>query len=235
MNRWIPLFQVTSNITVRSILLFSLMTVPASLLGQSTNPASRDTSYLGCGVTPPYVSKTVRSRVFVAPGQKQRAYAEVTATAHLGICANYSKLYVQSQGGKYSLVFLGIPTEFAPGNGIKIIGWSADGLLLLFDVLHWPPGDANGQNEIWVYRADTGIFAAIELGGFVKKFDEGCVVDIHPAGFSDSKVLLKVTAKQDDDEVGNKVNAPCAEHDEIWSYNLSNYQFKLVSPDKSQR
>lgn len=119
-----------------SALFFCTALLLSSLLPlQGRSQDLSQTLNVSCGDK--FVAKDVKGSVLMSPGNGSRAYSEVLVRASSGNCTNSSRLFVQSpsSGKQYNLVFLQEPTEMQRGNGIRIVDWSRDGRLLLFEVI----------------------------------------------------------------------------------------------------
>jgi hypothetical protein len=173
--------------------------------------------YLDCGREPPYKSQSASSRGLSSPDDKREAYAEVKArAASEQDCKNTSAVFVREGGGAFDLVFfqapIAEPTGMLDGNGVKLIDWSKDGAMLLFDVLRWnyssdaPPGD-----DLWIYYARDGALKQVPLRTIFRRFSDGCDVSFEPLGFSVvGEVLMHFSAKQGYD-VDGEPNLPKCE------------------------
>jgi len=173
--------------------------------------------YLDCGREPPYKSQSARSRVLSSADDKREAYAEVKArAASEQDCTNTSAVLVRQGSGAFDLIFfqapIAEPTGRLDGNGVKLIDWSKDGAMLLFDVLRWnyssdaPPGD-----DLWIYYARDGALKQVPLRTIFRRFGDGCAVSFEPLGFSETgEVLVQFSAKQGYD-VDGEPNLPKCE------------------------
>ena len=210
----------------------SALAVMALIAGSAALPQQprqelEKTLNVSCGASS--VAKTARSAVLASPQNRNRAYTEVSVSTTPGNCANNSKLFIasSSSGSHYKLVFLQEPTELQTGNGIKIVDWSHDDRLLLFEVIQWQYGsDARPEEHILIYDSQSGVFLPVRVD-FVEKFGPGCVMKIDPLGFSSTnQAILEISARQDYHEEGAPLTPRCAEQKGLWSYDPSSYKVK---------
>ena len=213
---------------VSAVIVFGILPGSGiSRLGDTLN-VSCTVEATGNGLTP----RKVTSPILLSPDKAKRAYTEVAANVALGNCANNSRLFLQSPstGNRYSLVFLQEPTELQRGNGIRIIDWSPNGHLLLFEVIVWQYGsDARPGKDIFVYDSKAGVLFPVPVQNFAKQFGEGCVVDIDPLGFSsENRAILRVTARQEYDEESHPVQQACRGEAGLWLYDSTTYKVQAL-------
>lgn len=219
--------------TLNSFAFFSCAALVLTVLlpRQGCTQDLSNTLNVSCGGK--LTAKDVKSSVLTSPQNANRAYSEISVRPSARNCANSSRLFVQSpwRGKQYNLVFLQEPTDLQQGNGIRIVDWSRDGRLLLFEVILWQYGsDARPDKDILIYDTKSGVFSPLRFEDFIRQFGEGCFVTMNPAGFSpDNQAVLEVTARQDYDEEHHPVKPRCAERKGLWSYDPSTYKMKALT------
>jgi hypothetical protein len=181
--------------------------------------------YIDCGQQPPYKSRSARSRVLSSPDGKGEAYAEAKARLGLqGACTNTSAVFVRQSGGAFELVFFQAPIEEPTGedfgNGVKLIDWSKDGAMLLFDVLRWNyASDAGPFDDLWIYHATDGALQKVPFDRISRTFGAGCNISFEPLGFSAAgEVVMRFSAQQGHD-VDGEISLPrCDEKRVAWLF-----------------
>lgn len=177
--------------------------------------------------------KSVRSEVRDSPDGTAQAYTEALAAFSQGQCSNTSTLYVKAaKEADYKIVFQRTGTSAEMGNGIRIVAWSKNSRVLLFEVLKWQYGsDAPTENELWVYNGDSGSCTQLRISEFREVFGAGCLVDIEPTGFvSDGVVGLHVSARQYYEPEGDRAKPACLEKQGTWYYDLSSNEVTPPEP-----
>jgi len=123
------------------------------------------------------------------------------------------------------------PTGEDFGNGVKLIDWSKDGAMLLFDVLRWNyASDAGPFDDLWIYHATHGLLQKVRLDRIFRTFDGGCDVSFERRGFSAAgEVVLRLSAKQGHD-VGGEISLPrCNEKSVAWLFDPGNQRLTQAS------
>jgi hypothetical protein len=194
--------------------------------------------YIDCGREPPYKSQSARSRVLSSPDGTRQAYAEAKARVDSeGGCTNTSAVFVRQSGGAFELVFFQAPTEEPSGmlfgNGVKLIDWSKDGAMLLFDVLRWNySSDAGPGDDIWIYYGTDGALKKVPLDRLFQRFGEGCDVSFEPLGFSAiGELVMRFSAKQNYDVDGEIVLPKCDQKRVAWLFDPASNRLTQASYD----
>lgn len=196
--------------------------------------------YIDCGHEPPYRSQSARSRVLSSPDGTREAYAEAKARVDSeGGCTNTSAVFVRQSGGAFELAFFQAPTDEPTGilfgNGVKLIDWSKDGAMLLFDVLRWNySSDASPGDDMWIYYATDGALKNVPLDRIFRRFGEGCDVSFEPLGFSAiGELVMRFSAKQSYDVDSEIVLPKCDEKRVAWLFDPASNRLTQASYDYS--
>lgn len=156
-------------------------------------PKGTDPDLVTCGDKPPLNSRTVRGSVFISPDQKNRAYAEVEATAlypqrpagYTGpLCVNNSRLFVGADTGEFKLRFLQEPADVETGDSLRVLDWSADGRRLLAEVAEWQYEQPGATRGVLIYDSRNGTFQQPDLArALAKTYGHDCSLNLRVLGF----------------------------------------------------
>jgi hypothetical protein len=174
---------------IRNLALFVLGTV-FSLFAQS----EPKTATLSCWPNPTtFQSDNARTPTFHSD-KAGDAYAEVKATArnepnNTQMCSNTVRLFYASPAKDYKLIFH--EHHDGHGLGITILGWSEDGIDLLFQTDNWPyETEGNIERETFLFDSSSGTNRKIPVVlAFRKLFGKNCEFDERVLGWHGDDAL----------------------------------------------
>jgi hypothetical protein len=183
---------------------------PAAPAPENT-PKAADSAIVTCGDHPPYASRTARGDTLVAPDGKQRAYAEVEATAlhahrsagYTGpLCVNNSRLFFSADNGDFKIRFLQEPADVDNGNSLRLVDWSPDSHRLLAELAEWQYEQPGVTRSVLLYDVRYGTFQQPDLiRALAKAYGRECSLNLHVLGFdTQGKILLEAQALTPEEE-----------------------------------
>jgi hypothetical protein len=179
-------------------------------VAQGTQPrvSATDASYLSCTIwtgkewTPP-AERSARTPLAESP-KGYRAYAEVRVFVKDGSCENSTKLRVAPGAKQQFITAYSEPRSGSGGgNGIHLIGWSANGEKLLAEVNFWKYETDSGFWHVpLIYDASTG--KAAEIRGLDKAltryFGPDCEFEPSVEGWKGRDEIVVEVSRPPEDE-----------------------------------
>ncbi len=161
--------------------------------------SDKDPLYLSCTIwtgqswTAP-AARSAKTPVFTS-SVGFRAYGEVKVEVHGEDCENTIALYI-ANGPDVSFKSINVPLRH-DGGGIRLVGWSPNGKLLLFDVNQWAyETDTGFAREPVIFNADTNSISELpELdAALTAHFGSDCEFEHSTARWrTDSEFSIKIS------------------------------------------
>jgi hypothetical protein len=214
----------------RAVPLIFLSAIVGSTQQPSASAPSQKTLFVMCQDDRP---QHVLSPVSSSQDQTLRAYVEVDIRSG---CLQTSRLWIGSTGEGYRVTYLIAPRPLAMGNGMEILGWSSD--LLLVRTEQWQYGsDAEDTQGVIAIHPATGMVYEPNLEAIPQAHKgKRCSYRVLDAGFAagtEMTILVRARLSTAIEPPDTEEDVPeaerCGNAEETWSFNLHTGETKQVA------